>query len=304
MKYIELTDNLKVSKIALGCMRTNVLNVDQLEELILTALELGINFFDHADIYGDGQCETLFGEVLKRNPSLRSKIYLQSKVGIIKGHRYDFSKEHILKTVNAQLKRLNTNYLDFLLLHRPDVLVDYQEVNEAFDELYSQGKVKYFGVSNFNAFQMELYQSKVKYPLIFNQVQLSITESRLVDEGIYVNQKNDLSLSRSNGILEYTQMKNIILQPWSVIMAGAGEGTFIDNPKYLELNKRLEVLANKYQVEKNAIAIAWLLRFPQPIQPIVGTTSIKHLKEMSKAVDIKLDREEWYSLYLANKLIP
>ena len=149
MKYFQLPQtNLNVSRIALGCMRIADKSVDEVDELIKTALDAGINFFDHADIYGGGKSEKVFGEVLKRHPDYRQKMIIQTKCAIVPGQRYDFSKEHILKSVDDSLMRLNTDYVDILLLHRPDALCDPKEVAEAFDELYEAGKVKYFGVSN------------------------------------------------------------------------------------------------------------------------------------------------------------
>ncbi|MDR2828295.1 MAG: aldo/keto reductase [Acholeplasmatales bacterium] len=304
MKTVKINKKLSVSKIALGCMKIHNLKDYEIEKLILASLELGINFFDHSDIYGDTKCESLFGEVLKKHPDIREKMFIQTKVGIIKGKRYDFSKEHILSTVNEQLKRLNTTYVDSLLLHRPDALVDYNEVNAAFKILKKEGKVRNFGVSNMNSFQMALYQSKVKYPLFANQVELSISQSRLVDEGTYVNREDDLSISRSNGILEYAYSKDVLIQTWGSIRGASGDGSFIDNPKYPELNQKLEELSKKYKVPKNAVAVSWLLKFPQKLQVIVGTTSVVHLTEMAKSIDVELTKDEWYSLYLTSKVLP
>lgn len=288
---------MKNKEIALGCMRLAKLNIEEAENLILTAVENDIKLFDHADIYGSRKCEEIFGEVLKRNPNLRNKIIIQSKCGIKKGY-YDLSKEYIIKQAEESIRLLNCDYLDILLLHRPDALVEYEEVNEAFNYLYEKGFVKEFGVSNMNPVQIELYNKHLKHQIKHNQVQLSIVHSHLISEGIFVNMSENESCSRGISLIEYSMLKDINLQAWSPVMASWDDGCFIDNPKYEKLNKKLEELANKYNVEKNAIAISWILRHPANIIPIVGTTSITHLQEMLKGKNIKLTREEWYSLYL------
>ena len=291
-------------KLALGCMRLKNLSVEDAEKLIKFALDNGVNLFDHADIYGARRCEELFGEVLKKNPDLRSKMIIQSKCGICKGY-YDLSKEHIIKQVKESIRLLNCDYLDILLLHRPDALVDYEEVNEAFNYLYDNGLVKSFGVSNMNVMQIELYNKYLTHKIKHNQVQFSIVHSHLISEGVFVNMSEPESPSRSGGMIEYAMLKDISLQAWSPVMASWEDGTFIDNPKYEKVNLKLEELANKYNVCKNAIAIAFILRHPANIIPVVGTTSIIHLEEMLKGKDIILTKEEWYSLYLsAGHILP
>ena len=285
-------------KLALGCMRLKNLSVEDAEKLIKFALDNGVNLFDHADIYGARRCEELFGEVLKKNPDLRSKMIIQSKCGICKGY-YDLSKEHIIKQAKESIRLLNCDYLDILLLHRPDALVDYEEVNEAFNYLYDNGLVKSFGVSNMNVMQIELYNKYLTHKIKHNQVQFSIVHSHLISEGVFVNMSEIESPSRSGGMIEYAMLKDISLQAWSPVMASWEDGTFIDNPKYEKVNLKLEELANKYNVCKNAIAIAFILRHPANIIPVVGTTSIIHLEEMLKGKDIILTKEEWYSLYLS-----
>ena len=295
---------MKNKQIALGCMRISNLNIDEVEKLIITAIENGITLFDHADIYGNRKSEELFGEVLKRNPKLRKNIIIQSKCGICRGY-YDLSKEHIIKQVEESIRLLNCDYLDVLLLHRPDALVEYNEVNEAFNYLYNKGLVKSFGVSNMNPMQIELFNKYLDQKIKYNQIQLSIVHSHMISEGLFVNMSENESCIRSGNIIEYSMLKDISLQAWSPLMASWEDGSFIDNPKYEKINNKLEELANKYNVTKNAIAISWILRHPANITPILGTTSIIHLKEMIKAKDINLTREEWYSLYLAsNHLLP
>lgn len=293
-----------MSKIALGCMRLAKLNIEQAEKLILCALENDIQLFDHADIYGSRKCEEMFGEILRRNPNIREKMIIQSKCGICKGY-YDLSKEHIIKQVEESIRLLNCDYLDILLLHRPDVLVDYVEVNEAFEYLYNKGLVKNFGVSNMNPMQIELYNKFLTNKIKYNQVQFSIVHSYMISEGLFVNMSEDEGCIKSGNLLEYAMLKEMKLQAWSPLMASWDDGSFIDNPKYEKLNNKLQELANKYNVCKNTIAIAWILRHPSNITPIVGTTSINHLLEIAKAKDINLTKEEWYSLYLsAGHILP
>lgn len=225
---------------------------------------------------------------------------IQTKCGIVPGKRYDFSKEHILTSVENSLKRLQTDYIDILLLHRPDALCDPKEVAEAFDELYESGKVKYFGVSNHTPLQIELLQKYTQHPLIINQLQLSIVHSVMIDSGMNMNMKESWAQDKDGGVLDYCRLHDITIQPWSVVQASWTEGCFIDHPNYEKLNSVMEKLANEYHVTKSAIAIAWLLRHPACMQPIMGTTSPVHLKEMVQACDIHLTRQQWYDLYLAS----
>lgn len=300
MKYYEIKNSdLIASNIILGCMRIANKTVEEVEELIITALDNGINFFDHADIYGGGKSEELFGEVLKRNPKLRSKMIIQTKCGIRGGKSFDASKEHILSSVEGSLKRLGTDYLDVLLLHRPDALTDYEEVNEAIKILRNTKKVRYFGVSNMNTMQIELLQKNLANKLLFNQLQLSIVHANMIDEQLNVNMTNDLAINRSGSVIDYLRLKDITMQAWSPLLASWADGSFLDNPKYDILNNVLADLSNKYKVSKATIAINWILRHPAKMQAIVGTTSIKHLKELVQVNDFTLTRDEWYRLYLS-----
>lgn len=286
-------------QIALGCMRIANMSVSQLEELINVAIDNNIVLFDHADIYGNRKCEELFGEVIKRNPSLRKKMIIQSKCGIRNGF-YDLSKDYIINQVKESIRLLNCEYLDILLLHRPDALVDYQEVNEAFNYLYENGLVKEFGVSNMNSYQIKLYQKFVNQPIKYNQIQLSLVHNDVIAQGMFVNMKDNEAIDRSGGIIEFCMLEDIKIQAWSSLMASWADGTFIDNEKYQKLNDKLLELANKYNVSKNAIAIAWILKHPSNITPIVGTTSITHLLEINKAKNINLTKKEWYELFLSS----
>ena len=295
--------DLDASEIALGCMRIADLTKPEIATLIQTALDEGINFFDHADIYGGGQSEAKFAEALNMNASMREKMILQSKCGIRQGS-FDFSKGHILEAVDGILKRLQTDYLDILLLHRPDTLVEPEEVAEAFTILEDSGKVKYFGVSNQNPMQIELLSKFVKQPLIINQLQMSITNTGMIDAGINVNMKIDSSIDRDGSILDYCRLKEITIQPWSPFQYGFFEGAFLNNDKFPELNQKINEIASAWGVTNTAIAIAWLLRHPAHMQPVVGTTNPGRVKDACKASDVKLTREEWYAIYLAagNKL--
>ena len=304
MKTITLNNtNLSIPEIGMGCMRIVELeNADAVKGWVDTALEYGINFFDHADIYGKGRCEELFGQVL--TPSLREKIILQSKCSIRPGIAFDFSKEHILNSVDGILKRLNTEYLDILLLHRPDALMEPEEVADAFRILKESGKVRHFGVSNQTPMQMELLSKYCDEPLLINQLQLSIAHCPMINSGINANMYNDSGINRDGGVLEYCRLKDITIQAWSPFQYGMFEGIFLGNEKFAELNKVIDNLAEKYNVTNSAIAVAWILRHPAGIQTIVGTTNKDRIAQISKASEILLTREEWYALYMAagNKL--
>lgn len=290
--------DLEVSEIALGCMRIHELPLEGIANLVHTSLDEGVTFFDHADIYGGGQSEAKFAEAIQMSPSLREKMILQSKCGI-RPRSFDFSKEHILAAVDGSLKRLRTDYLDVLLLHRPDALVEPEEVAEAFDILEGSGKVRYFGVSNQNPMQIELLKRYVRQPLVFNQLQLSITNTGMIDAGLTVNMKIDASIDRDGSILDYCRLHDITIQPWSPFQYGFFEGVFLDNDKFPELNRVINDLVASKGVPNTAIAIAWLLRHPARMQPIVGTTNAQRLKDICKASQITLSRQEWYDIYLA-----
>ena len=297
-KIIMANGNIKGSEIGLGCMRIADLNKNEVNNLINTALDCGINFFDHADIYGKGRSEEIFSESISLTPSLREKMIIQSKCAIRPG-MYDYSKEHILDSVDGILKRLKTDYLDILLLHRPDTLMEPEEVSEAFEKLYNEGKVRNFGVSNHNSMQIELLNKYLKNKITINQLQFSIMHTGIIDSGLNVNMKNSPAIDRDSSILEYCRLNDITIQAWSPYQYGFFEGTFIDNPKFPELNKKLNELAQKYNVSSTAIATAWILRHPAKIQTIVGTTNENRLKDICTASNIQLTREEWYSIYMA-----
>lgn len=294
---------LQVPVIAVGCMRINTLSRQASEHFVQAALEAGATFFDHADVYGGGECEAIFADAIHMTEDVREKILLQSKCGIRKG-MFDFSKEHILEAVEGSLKRLKTDYLDVLLLHRPDALVEPEEVAEAFDQLYSSGKVRNFGVSNQNPMQMLLLQKALRQPIVANQLQMSIPHANMVSAGFNVNMGNDAAVNRDGGVLDYCRLNDITIQPWSPFQYGFFEGVFLDNDKFPELNARINEIAGKYEVANTTIAMAWLLRHPAQMQPVTGTMNIGRLRDCVKAADIRLTREEWYEIYRAagNKL--
>lgn len=297
MYNIELgKSGLSVPSVAIGCMRISDMSAKEVSAFIDTAIENGAYFFDHADIYGGGKSESVFASAV--SPSMRDNIIIQTKCGIRQG-RFDFSYEHITESVNGSLKRLGTDYIDVLLLHRPDALMEPEEVAKAFDELKSSGKVRHFGVSNQNPYQMQLLQSCLDMPLCVNQLQFSIMHAPMIQSGINVNMYNDSAVNRDGGVLDYCRLNKITVQPWSPMQYGFFEGCFIDNEKFPELNETLETIANKYGVSKTTLAFAWILRHPAKMQPVTGTTNLTRLTDCIKASEIKLTREEWYEIYRA-----
>jgi predicted oxidoreductase len=306
MKYINIAHtDINSSNIIMGNMRLPQLSLSEAENLIRTAMDEGINFFDHADIYGKGKSEEIFSEAIQMNPSIREKMIIQSKCGIRSGF-FDFSKEYIISSVDGILKRLNTEYLDILLLHRPDPLMDPAEVAEAFEELYTNGKVKYFGVSNHNPAQIELLQKYIPYKLVVNQLQFSIAHTPMIDSGIALNMNIDQSINRDSSVLEYCRLHDITMQAWSPYQHGFFEGSFLgDVDKYPELNQVIDTIAEKYGVTNTAIATAWITRHPANIQVVLGTTKVERMKDACKGSDIRLTREEWYSIYkAAGNIVP
>lgn len=302
MRYITLgQDDKELSEIVLGMMRIKDKSVKEVEELVETALSVGINAFDLADIYGRGRCEELLGLVLKNRPDLREKMWIQSKCGIrIEEFTYfDFSKDCIIKSVDGILQRLKINHLDSLLLHRPDALMESDQVAEAFDLLYKQGKVRNFGVSNQNPMMMELLKKDVKQPLAVNQLQLSAAFTPGFESGFHVNMEDSQAAMRDGSIFEYCKLHDVVIQAWSVLQFGYFKGNFVGNEKFQQLNQVLNRLALKYSVSPSAIAIAWVLRYPAKMQAVVGTTNPKHLIEASQATNFSLTRKEWYEIYLA-----
>lgn len=292
---------LKVPTIAVGCMRIRNMNEKEISAFLDTALELGANFFDHADIYGGGKSEEVFGKAISN--SMRESIFIQTKCGIGKG-QYDFSYDHIVSSVDGSLKRLGTEYIDVLLLHRPDALMEPEEVARAFSYFKETGKVRHFGVSNHNPYQIKLLQKALDMPLCTNQLQFGIGHTGMIDSGINVNVYNESGINRDGSVLDFCRLENITIQCWSPMQYGFFEGCFIDNNKFSELNDVLEKLGNQYGVSKTTMAIAWILRHPAKMQPVTGTTNLTRLADCLKASEIRITHEQWYEIYRAagNKL--
>ena len=291
--------SLRVPAVVPGCMRLAQLSREEMNHFIHSAVERGACFFDHADIYGGGRSEELFGEAMQGDASLkREDLILQSKCGIRKGY-YDLSREHILEAVDGILKRLRTDYLDVLLLHRPDALVEPEEVAEAFDRLKQSGKVRYFGVSNHKPSQIRLLKKYVGQSLAANQLQLSIPVSNMIANGVEVNMETAGSADRDGSVLDYCRLQDMTIQAWSPFQMSGWRGCFLGSEEYGELNEALKKLAEKYEVSDTAIAAAWILRHPAGMQVVAGTASEERLAEIIAGSEIRLEREEWYRLYLA-----
>ena len=309
MKHINIVNGPQnVSAIIQGCMRMPDLSAEDAAKVIRTAYDYGVNFYDHATCYGqDGAAESKFAEAFPLTGLKREDIYIQSKCGLcFDRNEFDWTKENILSSVDDSLRRLKVEYLDTLLLHRPDVLYDPEEVAEAFDILEKSGKVRYFGVSNLVPMQIELLKKHVKQPLVINQVQLSLEQSQLIDQALYMNNKTtDFSINRDGNALDYCRLKDITIQAWSPLQFGMFGGSFIDNPDFPELNKTLGELAEREKVSKAAIAIAWVLRHPAKMQAIIGSMNPEHIKDACAAADVTLSHHDWYALYLsAGKYLP
>lgn len=296
---------LTAPRIAVGCMRMSDISEAEADTFVNGAMEKGLTFFDHADIYGGGEAERIFGKVLGMHPGMRDKIILQSKAGIVPGVMYNNSKEYLLNAVDGILKRLQTEYLDLFLIHRPDPLVEPEEVAEAFHILKESGKVRYFGVSNHRPMQMELLSSYLEEDLIVDQLQFSITNSNMVRSGMEVNMETEGACDRDGSVLDYCRYKNITIQTWSPFQYGTFAGTFLGNPKFAELNAVLDRIAEKYGVSSTTIAAAWILRHPAKMQILSGSMKLSRQEEICRADAIALTREEWYEIYLsAGHILP
>ncbi|WP_459914091.1 aldo/keto reductase [Enterococcus thailandicus] len=298
MKQVQFgTVNHAVSAVILGCMRIN--SAKDPVKAIETAYDNGINFFDHADIYGNGECESIFADALAKTSLKREDLFIQTKCGIVPGVMFDFSKEHIIASVEGSLQRLKMDYVDALLLHRPDTLVEPDEVAAAFDELEKAGKVRYFGVSNQKPMQIELLKKSVRQPLVANQLQFGLKHSEMVDQGIHVNMTDSASIDHDGSVLDYSRLHDMTIQAWSPYQYGFFEGVFIGNEKFPELNQKLNEMAEKYNTTPTGLASAWILRHPANMQVIAGTMNLSRIEEIAKASEIMLTREDWYDLYVA-----
>jgi len=296
--------DMTVPNVTLGMMRISEMSDEDVQNLVRTARDAGIDFFDHADVYGgDHGCERRFAEAMQLTPSQRAEIVLQTKAGIVptdSGAYFDYSYEHIVEAANASLVALDTDYIDILLLHRPDALVEPEDVARAFDELATAGKVRAFGVSNHTPGQIDLLKKYVTHPIVANQLQLSITHAPIVAQGVSANmQGEDQSIDRDRGILDYCRLHDITVQAWSPFQGGFFDGVFLDSPKYPELNAVLDRLAAHYDVPTIAIATAWITRHPAQIQVVLGTTNAERVAGAAQGSDIPLTRAEWYDLFRA-----
>lgn len=285
----------KVSAVALGAMRIG--DAKDPVKVINTAIKNGITFFDHADIYGGGESEKIFSKALKESDYSREDIFLQSKLGIVSGKMYNFSQEYILESVEGILKRLDVDYLDSLLLHRPDTLMETKEVAEAFNQLEKEGKVRYFGVSNFNPMQVELLQKSVEQNLHANQLQFGLMHTGMIDRGINANRSENGSIDHDGGVLEYSRIKDMTIQAWSPYQGP--NGVFIGDDDLPELNAELNRLGEKYEISPTALAAVWVLRHPAEMQLIIGSMNPSRIEQIAQASEIKLSREDWYALYMA-----
>ena len=300
MKTIFLgKSGLTVPAVAVGCMRMAALDVKQAERYIARCLELGLNYFDHADIYGGGRSEEIFAAASHMSPRVREKMYIQSKCGIISGVMYDASKAHILEAADGILSRLGVDHLDSLLLHRPDALMEPEEVAEAFETLHRAGKVRYFGVSNENAAQLQLLEKAMPGRIVINQMQFSLAHTPMVDEGVNVNIHSDHAIVRDGGVLDYCRLHGIPLQAWSPFQYGMFEGVFLGSDKYPELNAAVGEIAEAHGVTDSAIAVAWILRHPAKIQVLAGSMNPRRIADIARGADVELSRQEWYRLYLS-----
>ncbi|MCO6559279.1 MAG: aldo/keto reductase [Bifidobacterium sp.] len=306
MKYSEIgTSGVKASRVALGAMRIRGKNGDEAQEIVRTALDGGINFFDTADCYGAGASSRRLGQALKDVGVDRSKIFVQTKFGIYRDPkddnitRYDFSKDHLVAALDSELKNLQTDYVDFVLLHRPDTLVDLDDLAGAFNELQSSGKVRHFGVSNMNPMQVEMLQSALDQKLEVNQLQFGLGHTGMVQQEMHVNMEDTPSIDHDGGLISYSRLKRMTIQAWSPFQFGFFEGVFIDNPKFPELNEALQSVADAHGVAKNAIAVAWILRHPARMQVLLGSMTPSRLREMMAGADIEITAQEWYDLYVA-----
>ena len=295
--------DIKAPEVVLGLMRIAELSDDAIRSLVGAAVDAGIDFLDHAPVYGAELhgCERRFGEALALSSSQRERLTIQTKCGINPTlGLFDFSYEYIMANVEGSLRALNTDYIDVLLLHRPDALVEPEEVARAFDDLHASGKVRHFGVSNHSRGQIKVLQTAVMQRIVANQIQLSVTHAHAVTQGLAINMGGlDQSIDRDNGVVDYCRAKDIALQAWSPFQAGFFTGPFLGSPDYPELNAYIGQLAGKYSVPPEAIAVAWILRHPAKWQVVLGTTRPDRVTAAAAGSGLSLTREEWYGLIKA-----
>ena len=302
--------DITAPNVVLGLMRIPEKSDDEIRELVRTARDAGIDFLDHADIYGRElhECERRFAEAMQLTPSQRAEFTIQSKAGIVKdGPYFDFSYEHLVESVEGSLAALGTDYLDILLLHRPDALVEPEEVARAFDDLEAAGKVRAFGVSNHTPRQIDLLKRYVRQPIVANQLQLSITHSPIISQGVAANMaaEGQSATLDGGGIVDYCRLNDITVQAWSPFQAGFFTGVFLGSPEYVELNAVIDRLAAAYDVPAIAIATAWITRHPANMQVVLGTTNEQRVRDAALGSDLPLTRPEWYELFrTAGHIVP
>lgn len=300
----------QASAVALGIMRMADLSVADAAKALEAAHDAGITYIDSADIYGDGASEKKFKEALAASNLSRDDFYIQSKGGIVLdparshdglvfGKRYDFSKQYLLDAVDGILSRMGVDYLDAFLLHRPDPLMEPEEVADAFNTLQREGKVRHFGVSNFNVQQYLMVQDAVDQKLMFNQLQFGPAHTGMIDAGMHVNMEDKWAVDHDGGMLEFARRHHVTIQAWSPFQYGLFAGMIINDPKYQKLNDELQKLADKYGVSKNGIVIAWILRHPANIQVLLGTMNPAHIADSAAGADVTLTKQEWYNVYFA-----
>lgn len=311
MKQIKIGNtDFRASAVALGIMRMKDLDAAAASKTLLAAHKAGINYIDSANVYGMGTAEKTFGQAMKLAGLHREDFFIQSKAGIVHspqhthghtapGDMYDFSKANIVDEVDAILQRMQIDYLDAFLLHRPDPLMALDEVAAAFDELQTAGKVRHFGVSNFNPLQFDLLQSGLSQRLLINQLQFSLMHTGAIDFGMHTNMTDAASIDHDGGMIEHARLHGVTIQTWSPFQYGMLQGTFIGNPKFPELNAKLDELAQTKGVSANAIAVAWILRHPAKMQVVIGTMNPAHIADSAAGADVELSRSEWYELYVA-----
>lgn len=305
MKYVQLGEsNVQASTVALGVMRMDGKSRAEAGHIVETAIETHINFFDTADCYHAGESSRKLGQALKDTGVERNSVFVQTKVGIVRDQddaiaRYDFSQHHLTEAVDQELGNLQSDYIDFLLLHRPDTLVNLEELAQTFHEMESSGKVRHFGVSNVNPMQIEMLQSAVEQKLEVNQLQFGLGHTSMLQQEFHVNMGDDSSLDRDGGLISYSRLKHMSIQAWSPFQYGFFEGVFLDNPQFPELNAKLDDLASKYGVSTSAIAVAWILRHPAGFQVLLGSMNPERIRQMAAGADLELSAQEWYELYTA-----
>lgn len=305
MKTVPLgTTGTAVPNVVLGLMRIAQSSDDEVRTLVGAARDAGIDFFDHADIYGPAvhDCERRFAEAMQLTPAQRAEMTLQTKAGIVKsGPYFDFSYEHLVSSVEGSLQALQTDYIDILLLHRPDALVEPDEVARAFDDLEAAGKVRAFGVSNHTPRQIDLLRASVRQPIVANQIQLSIPHAPAIAQGVASNMGGfaQAITEDGGGIVDYCRLHGITLQAWSPLQSGTDAGVFLGSPAYAELNAVIDRLAVQYDVSPMAIATAWITRHPAGMQVVLGTTTPSRVAEAAQGSDLPLTRPEWYELFRA-----